>query len=556
MDRLRQLTRDNPDQQRKLGTLTKEANDLVSAAERLIALRLNTGTIPGNSQLLRGMQIMDASRSTAEEMEAGERSLLIRRTRRAHSALEFSGSVIGMGSMIGVVLLSIAGVYVSHEIGISARAGAQILALNNDLEQRVAQRTAALSFSREALEAQTRMLNLVLENMGEGLIAADQTGRFLLWNDSAKNLLGRGPTDLPAEQWAAHYKAFLPDGITPYPTERLPLLRALRGESEEVELLIADPERGITVSLEFTARPMRDAEGQLCGGVVAFRDITERKTAEQKIRKLNEELEERVAQRTEQLQAANKDLEAFAYSVSHDLRAPLRHIGGFSRILLEDFGPSLPAEAVNHLERIESATHLMGTLVDELLNLAHVGRHAMHVQSSDLNSIVEEAVSLLQPESEGRAVSWKIEKLPLAECDPILIKQVFQNLIANALKFTRPREQPVIEIGHRQEESNLVIFVRDNGVGFDMKYTNKLFGVFQRLHRAEDFEGTGIGLATVQSIVHKHGGKVWAEGEREKGATFYFTLHAATTGRAPLDAALDEITPTEAVMKVAAGVNV
>ena len=173
----------------------------------------------------------------------------------------------------------------------------------------------------------------------------------------------------------------------------------------------------------------------------------------------------------------------------------------------------------------------MGLLVDELLNLARVGRHTLDLRDTRLNSVVEEVVALLQPETEGRAVSWEIANLPSAECDPILIKQVFQNLLSNALKFTRTRERATIEISHRQENGQTVILIRDNGVGFSMKYQDKLFGVFQRLHRAEDFEGTGIGLATVQRIIHKHGGRVWAEAELEKGATFSFALNPAKSTR-------------------------
>src|ERR1039458_2000032 len=186
-------------------------------------------------------------------------------------------------------------------------------------------------------------------------------------------------------------------------------------------------------------------------------------------------------------------------------------------------------EARQHLQRIEDGVRRMGLLVDELLNLARVGRHILNLRDVPLNSVIEEVVSLLQPEANGRAVSWKIADLPSVKCDPILVKQVFQNLLANALKFTRTRERAVIEISQRQEDGQTVIFVRDNGVGFDMKYQDKLFGVFQRLHRAEEFEGTGIGLATVQRIIHKHGGRVWAQSELDKGATFYFTLEAAKT---------------------------
>ncbi len=234
---------------------------------------------------------------------------------------------------------------------------------------------------------------------------------------------------------------------------------------------------------------------------------------------------------------ANKELEAFSYSVSHDLRAPLRHIGGFSKMLVEEFGPSLDPTAQHYLDRIQSGTQKMGLLVDELLALARVGRQALNRQPTKLNAIVEEVIAMLKPESEGREVEWVIADLPMVECDPVLVKQVFQNLLANALKFTRSRggvdsartktpgpARTIIEVGCKDEDGQLVFVVRDNGIGFNMKYVDKLFGVFQRLHRAEDFEGTGIGLATVQRIVQKHGGRVWAEGELDKGAAFYFTL--------------------------------
>ena len=239
------------------------------------------------------------------------------------------------------------------------------------------------------------------------------------------------------------------------------------------------------------------------------------------------ELEEKVLQRTAQLATANKELEAFTYSVSHDLRGPMRHIGGFSKILIEDFAREMPPEALGHLQRIRDGVRRMGLLVDGLLYLAQVGRHDLKPQDTALNEVIEEVVNRLQPETDGERVTWKIAELPAVKCDPVLITQVIQNLLANALKFTSKRVRAEIEVGCGEEDGKLVIFVRDNGVGFDMKYMDKLFGVFQRLHRAEDFEGTGIGLATVQRIVQKHGGRVWAEAELDKGATFYFTLAAA-----------------------------
>jgi len=279
--------------------------------------------------------------------------------------------------------------------------------------------------------------------------------------------------------------------------------------------------------LDTTIVPFAGSEGKPRQYATIRADITKRKQAE-----------ERVQQRTVELETANKELKAFSYSVSHDLRAPLRHISGFSKLLVEEFGSALDPAAQHYLERIQSGTQKMGLLVDELLNLARVGRHALSLQSTGLNSIVAEVIAILQPDDEGRQVQWMIAELPEVQCDPVLVKQIFQNLLANALKFTRPRPQSVIEVSCQKEEDGQPVFmVRDNGIGFNMKYVDKLFGVFQRLHRPEDFEGTGIGLVTVQRIVHKHGGRVWAEGEVDKGAAFYFTLGTGKQAESKSDAA-------------------
>jgi signal transduction histidine kinase len=243
------------------------------------------------------------------------------------------------------------------------------------------------------------------------------------------------------------------------------------------------------------------------------------------IRTLNKDLEDRIAKRTEQLEATNHELEAFSYSVSHDLRAPLRHIAGFARILVNDFGPVMAVEAREYLQLIEDAVRHMGLMVDALLKMAVLRRQVLRLSHSELNPIVDEVISMLQPDCDGRDVEWRIAKLPAIDCDPILMTQVFQNLLGNALKYSRGRAKAVIEVGSITRLGKPpVIFVRDNGAGFNMKYAEKLFGVFQRFHTDAEFEGSGVGLATVYRIIKKHGGTIWADAEPDHGATFYFAL--------------------------------
>jgi light-regulated signal transduction histidine kinase (bacteriophytochrome) len=257
---------------------------------------------------------------------------------------------------------------------------------------------------------------------------------------------------------------------------------------------------------------------------VILRDISARKATEEQIHRLNAELEDRVRQRTEALRAANQELEGFTYSVAHDLRAPLRHLDAFSRILLEEYAPQLPEEAQHFLKTIRQSSQNLSRLVDDLLNLARIGRAPLNREPTSLHEIVSSAISDLNTEARDRSVHWKVHPLPEAQCDPRLMKQVFLNLLSNAVKYTRPRPVAEIEIGVSAQNGATTVFVRDNGVGFDMKYKDKLFGVFQRLHRADEFEGTGVGLAIVERIIRKHGGSIWAESEVGKGATFFFTL--------------------------------
>jgi signal transduction histidine kinase len=258
----------------------------------------------------------------------------------------------------------------------------------------------------------------------------------------------------------------------------------------------------------------------LAKGLVIHWGIGRRDRAEAELKRSNERLE----RRTSELSETNIELESFAYSVAHDLRAPLRHIAGYSNVLVQDYGPRLDAEGLRCLGKITAGAHQMGCLVDDLLSLSKIGRQKLSIQTTPLAALVAEVIEDLAPESAGREIEWRIGELLHAECDPALMKQVFVNLLSNAVKYSGKRERAVIEVGEMTQNDERVIFVRDNGAGFDMQYVGQLFGVFQRLHKARDFEGTGVGLAIVQRIIRKHGGRIWAEGEIDQGATFFFSI--------------------------------
>jgi hypothetical protein len=252
--------------------------------------------------------------------------------------------------------------------------------------------------------------------------------------------------------------------------------------------------------------------------------VEDQKEAELQVRRLNEELEQRVRERTLQLEAANKELEAFCYSVSHDLRAPLRHVCGYVDLLRKEIEPALNENARRFSEIIADSAVQMGHLIDDLLALSRVGRQALRRVRINMKDLVGQAVSVAEREAPGRAITWRIAPLPEVEADPELLRLVLVNLISNAVKYTRTRQPAVIEIGCQPDGHEAVFFVRDNGVGFDMRYVDKLFGVFQRLHSAAEFEGNGIGLANVRRIITRHGGRTWAEGAVGQGATFFFSL--------------------------------
>ena len=306
--------------------------------------------------------------------------------------------------------------------------------------------------------------------------------------------------------------------------EMLPhVQKALAGEEVRYERLLEDA-HGNMHWLENRYVPHLGDDGAVLGFCVLVFDVSERKRADDEIRTLTADLEERVRERTAQLEAVNKELEAFSYSVSHDLRAPLRHISGFAAMLRSS--PALPEDPTIHreLKVIVDAASKMGRLIDDLLAFSRMGRRELVRGRVSLSRLVAEVRRELAPELAGRSIRWRIGPLPEVRGDPPMLRQVLQNLLGNAVKYTRRCDRAVIEVGCAPGPRETVFFVRDNGAGFDMQYARKLFGVFQRLHREEDFEGTGIGLAHVRRIISRHGGRTWAEGAPGKGATFYFSL--------------------------------
>ncbi len=385
--------------------------------------------------------------------------------------------------------------------------------------------------AEDTLRESEERIRSVVDTAHEAFIAMDSEGRITDWNHQAESTFGwsrsevigqpLAQTIIPPQYREAHRRGlehFLATGQGPVLNTRI-----------EITALHQD---GHEFPVELTIAPLRLGRTYTFNSFV--HDITARKQAEETLGRQKAEL----ARSNAELAAANKELEAFTYSVSHDLRAPLRQISGFSQFLARELGPRIDAAALHHLQHIQKGVQQMGRLVDDLLNLGRVGRQALKEQLTDLHSLLEAVVADLKPEAEGREIEWIIGQLPSAKCDPGLIRLVFANLLSNAIKFTRHQEHAIIQVDQMTLDGEVVFFVRDNGVGFNMRYVDKLFGIFQRLHLQEDFEGTGVGLANVQRIIHKHGGRVWAEAEPYKGATFYFTLGVASQSER-------EITPAQ-----------
>ena len=418
------------------------------------------------------------------------------------------------------------------------RAEAELRQSREELEIKVAERTAELRKTNEQLQLEVserrraeeilRERASLLDLTHDTVFVRDMNDVITYWNRGAEELYGWTSREAVGQVSHQLTRTIFPEPLDEINTK---LLRTGRWEGELVHAMRDGT--GVVVASRWSLQ--RDERGNPIAILETNNNITERKQAEEAVRRSRDELEVKVKERTAELrktnvdlQSVNKELEAFAYSVSHDLRAPVRHIAGFTELLQKHVEPVLDDKSRHHISMILDSAKRMGTLVDDLLAFSRIGRAETQKTTVHLEQLIKGVVGEVAPDAQDRKISWRIGTLPICYGDPSMLRLVFANLVTNAVKFTRTREQAEIEIdslNHTPDE--VVVFVKDNGVGFDMKYKDKLFGVFQRLHSQEAFEGTGIGLATVQRIVQAHGGRVWAEASVNNGATFYVVLPKA-----------------------------
>lgn len=494
MDQLRSLTGDNAAQQTRLRQLDRLIGARSPLHERGISAR-REGGIEAAITVLRTPEttrLTSAIRSELAAIESEEYRLLTQRTKAATEQAVRTRVILASGTAVLVALLIFAGVTIGNDVG-KLRASATVLRRQADL----------------------------LDKAHEPIIVWELGGAVRYWNHGAEQLYGIRRQEAVGRNHD--------DLLHPLHPLGLPAIEAqlARDGAWSGELTYEMDGREIIVESHMTLVTEPD------GGRIVLktnRDITQEKRAQQEIRQLNRELEERVKDRTEQLEASNKELEAFAYSVSHDLRAPLRGIDGWSMALLEDYGATFDPIARQYLDRVRAETQRMGHLIEDLLTLSRLTRFKLQPESVDLTSLARTIACRLGEAEPNRNIEFVIQEGLSTAGDAHLLDVALSNLMSNAVKFTSPRDLARIEFGRTNGQQETSFFVRDNGVGFDMAHAGMLFGAFQRLHKHGEFPGTGIGLATVQRVLRRHGGRIWADAKPGEGATFYFTIGDAASG--------------------------
>jgi PAS domain S-box-containing protein len=491
VERLRTLAGDNLVQQARLKEVERLAGIRLTRLEQGISIRREQG-IGAAIEVVRtaeGARLMDQIRFLLYALETEEHRLLTQRTQAAADQAARTRWALALGTALLVALLIVAGVIIENDVG-------------------------KLQSSERTLRRQADLLD-----KSQGAIVVWQLGGVIeYWNHGAEELYGIGREKAVGSTHNELLHPIHPLGISAI-EERLVRDGEWRGELTHVlggrEIIV---ESRMTLVIEPDGRKTV---------LKTNRDITEEKRAQEEIRQLNRELEQRVQDRTAQLEASNKELEAFAYSVSHDLRAPLRGIDGWSLALLEEYGSQFDQNAHQYLERVRAETQRMGNLIDDLLKLSRLTRAELRYESVDLSALSLAIARRLQEAEPNRSIDFAIQEGLAGIADARLLEIVLVNLLSNAVKFTGPRPRARIEFGQTRRHNELAFYVRDNGVGFDMAYASTLFGAFQRLHRYTEFPGTGIGLATAQRVLRRHGGKIWADAKPDQGATFYFTIEPA-----------------------------
>jgi PAS domain S-box-containing protein len=519
---LQSMVKDNPQQSARAAYLGDKAT------ERLALLAAIEGSIregrPGQAdEQLRSSQLRDAWGEYSRELEqfiAEENRLDSQRHQRIDQSWLRLSWLLVVGTLAALaltgMLVYLFGQNISNRLSIvngnaqSLAAGRMLSAPLNGKDE-IAVLDRVFHYMAKTVAEANRKERALVENARDVICSLDPDGRFVKINPASLRILGYESEELIGRR--------LIDLVSPEEAEHIRQMFDSIAEMDSIDSFetCCLHKNGEPVNLLWAASWVPEEHQMFCVG----RDITERKQAEEKNKQLNQILEQHALQ----LQAANKELESFSYSVSHDLRAPLRHIDGFVGLLEKQCSALLSNDGQRYVRVISESAKQMGHLIDDLLAFSRMGRTEMRQTAVDMQRLVEEVRMNLAKEAGERQLVWRIEPLPKVQADPAMLRLALTNLLSNAIKYTRGRQEAVIEIGSQGEASDLtVFFIRDNGVGFDMQYNHKLFGVFQRLHRADEFEGTGIGLANVRRIITRHGGQTWAEGKVDQGATFYFSI--------------------------------